>query len=109
MVSLKPFKGTRPFKEEAKNIIAPSTDHLSEENIQNIYNKNYWNYLKILNPVGQLKETETLKAAKDHFDEMKEKHIIKQDEVVSFYINHLVSPILHSFLISIFMSFYSIF
>ena len=55
MVSLKPFRGTRPFNEDAKNIIAPSTDHLSEENIQNIYEKNYWNYLKILNPVGQLK------------------------------------------------------
>ena len=36
MVLLKPFKGTRPFNEDAKNIIAPSTDHLSEENIQNI-------------------------------------------------------------------------
>ena len=33
MVSLKPFKGTRPFNEDAINIIAPSTDHLSEENI----------------------------------------------------------------------------
>jgi len=33
MVSLKPFKGTRPFNEEAINIIAHSTDHLSEENI----------------------------------------------------------------------------
>ena len=32
-------------------------------------NNYYWNYLKILNPVGQLKETDTLKAAKDHFDE----------------------------------------
>ena len=54
MVSLKPFKGTRPFNEEAINIIAPSTDHLSEENIDLISNKNYWNYLKVLNPVGQL-------------------------------------------------------
>ena len=70
MVSLKPFKGTRPFNEEAKNIIAPSTDHLSLENIKNIYDKNYWNYLKILNPVGQLKESNTLLAAKKHFNEI---------------------------------------
>ena len=70
MISLKPFKGTRPFNEEAKNIIAPSTDHLSEENIQNIYDKNYWNYLKILNPVGQLKESETLVVAKKHFNKL---------------------------------------
>jgi len=55
MVSLKPFKGTRPFNEEAINIIAPSTDHLSEDNINLISNQNYWNYLKILNPVGSLK------------------------------------------------------
>ena len=86
MISLKPFKGTRPFNEEAKNLIAPSTDHLSEENIQNIYDKNYWNYLKILNPVGKLKESETLLAAKNHFNEMKKKEVIKKDEKLSFYI-----------------------
>ena len=86
MVSLKPFKGTRPFNEEAKNIIAPSTDHLSEENIQNIYDKNYWNYLKILNPVGQLKESGTLIAAKKHFIEMKKNEVIKKDTNFCFYI-----------------------
>ena len=86
MVTLKPFKGTRPFNEDAKNIIAPSTDHLSDENIQNIYNKNYWNYLKILNPVGQLKESETLIAAKNHFNDMKKNEVIKKDEDLSFYI-----------------------
>ena len=86
MVSLKPFKGTRPFNEDAINIIAPSTDHLSEENIDLISNKHYWNYLKILNPVGQLKESETLLAAKNHFNEMKKNEIIKQDDRLSFYI-----------------------
>jgi len=86
MVSLKPFRGTRPFNEEAKNIIAPSTDYLSEENLQNIYDQNYWNYLKILNPVGQLKESESLLAAKNHFNEMKKKEVIKKDEMLSFYI-----------------------
>ena len=80
MVSLKPFKGTRPFNEEAINIIAPSTDHLSEENIDLISNKNYWNYLKVLNPVGQLKESETLLAAKNHFNEMKKNKVIKQNK-----------------------------
>ena len=29
MVEIKPFKGTRPYNEDAKNLIAPSTDHLS--------------------------------------------------------------------------------
>ena len=86
MLSLQPFKGIRPFNEDAKNIIAPSTDHLSEENIQNIYDKNYWNYLKILNPVGQLKGSETLLAAKKHFNEMKKNKVIKKDENLSFYI-----------------------
>ena len=86
MVTLTPFKGTRPFNEEAKNIIAPSTDHLSKENIDTIYNKNYWNYLKILNPVGKLKESETLLAAKNHFNEMKKNEIIKKDDESFFYI-----------------------
>ena len=31
MIDIKPFKGTRPYNEEAKNLIAPSTDHLNEE------------------------------------------------------------------------------
>jgi len=86
MIDIKPFKGTRPFKEEAKNLIAPSTDSLNEQHVVDIHKKHYWNYLKILNPVGQLKEVDTLKAARDHFDEMKENHIIKQDDEVSFYI-----------------------
>ena len=86
MIDIRPFKGTRPFSEEAKNLIAPSTDHLNEKHLNDIHEKHYWNYLKILNPVGQLKETDTLKAAKGHFDEMKNNHIIKQDDSVCFYI-----------------------
>ena len=91
MVQLKPFRGTRPFNEDAKNIIAPSTDYLSEENLENIYNQNYWNYLKILNPVGKLKETETLLAAKKHFNEMKKKEIIKKDKSLSYYVYEITS------------------
>ena len=86
MIDIRPFKGTRPFNEEAKNLIAPSTDHLNEKHLIDIHEKHYWNYLKILNPVGQLKETDTLKAAKGHFDEIKNNHIIKQDDSVCFYI-----------------------
>ena len=86
MVLLKPFKGTRPFNEDAKNLIAPSTDHLSDENIKFIYNKNYWNYLKVLNPVGQLKESESLLAAKNHFNEMKKNQVIKKDNDLNYYI-----------------------
>ena len=86
MIDIKPFKGTRPFNEEAKNLIAPSTDHLNEQNLIDIHEKHYWNYLKILNPVGKLKEADTLRVARDHFDEMKENHIIKQDDELSFYI-----------------------
>ena len=86
MIDIRPFKGTRPFNEEAKNLIAPSTDHLNEKHLIDIHEKHYWNYLKILNPVGQLKEIDTLKAAKDHFEEMKNNHIIKQDDSVCFYI-----------------------
>ena len=67
MVEIKPFKGTRPYNEDAKNLIAPSTDHLSIENIEIFKKNNYWNYLKILNPVGQLKEADTLLEAKSHF------------------------------------------
>ena len=51
MVDIIPFKGTRPFNEDARNLIAPSTDHLSIENIELFKKNNYWNYLKILNPV----------------------------------------------------------
>jgi len=86
MVTLTPFKGTRPFNSDAKNIIAPSTDHLSEENIKKINDKNYWNYLKILNPVDQFKENDTFLIAKNHFNEMKKNEVIKKDDNVSFYI-----------------------
>ena len=86
MLDIKPFKGTRPFNEEAENIIAPSTDYLSEEGIIDVFEKNYWNYLKILNPVGKTKETSQLEAAKKHFSKMKENHIIKQDIKPFYYV-----------------------
>ena len=79
MVEIIPFKGTRPFNEDAQSLIAPSTDHLSIENIEIFKKNNYWNYLKILNPVGQLKEKDSLVEAKLHFDEMKYHEVIKKD------------------------------
>tara|TARA_Y100000741_G_C18244641_1_gene555000 strand:- start:613 stop:1818 length:1206 start_codon:yes stop_codon:yes gene_type:complete len=86
MVDIIPFKGTRPFNEDARNLIAPSTDHLSIENIELFKKNNYWNYLKILNPVGQLKEKDSLNEAKLHFEEMKNHQVIKKDVTNHFYI-----------------------
>ena len=86
MVEIKPFKGTRPFNEDARKLIAPSTDHLSIENIEIFRKNNYWNYLKILNPVGQLKESDTLLEAKLHFSEMKENQVVKKDFEDHFYV-----------------------
>tara|TARA_Y100000590_G_scaffold371747_1_gene434314 strand:- start:3283 stop:4512 length:1230 start_codon:yes stop_codon:yes gene_type:complete len=86
MFDIRPFKGTRPYSVEAENLIAPSTDHLTEEGIIDIFEKSYWNYLKILNPVGKTKEKESLKAAKKHFSEMKTNNIIKKDIKSCFYI-----------------------
>ena len=86
MLDIQPFKGTRPYNEQAENLIVPSTDQLDEKNIIDINEKNYWNYLKVLNPVGKNKETEALLAAKNHFFEMKRNHIIKKDTKQSYYI-----------------------
>ena len=41
MVEIKPFKGTRPYNEDAQNLIAHSTDHLSIENIEIFKKNNY--------------------------------------------------------------------
>jgi len=86
MVDVWPFHGTRPYNQDAKSLIAPSTDHLSIENIKIFRKNNYWNYLKILNPVGQLKEKDSLTEAREHFDEMKENDVIKKDDNLNFYI-----------------------
>tara|TARA_B100001250_G_scaffold334833_1_gene300861 strand:- start:144 stop:1349 length:1206 start_codon:yes stop_codon:yes gene_type:complete len=86
MVDIWPFKGTRPYNQDAKSLIAPSTDHLSIENIETFKKNNYWNYLKILNPVGQLKEKDSLLEARAHFDEMKDNNVIKKDKSLNFYI-----------------------
>jgi uncharacterized protein (DUF1015 family) len=86
MLDIRPFKGTRPHKELAEKIIAPSSDYLREEGIIDIHEKHYWNYLKILNPVGQNKKKEALKIAKDQFTKMKEHHIVKKDNKVCYYI-----------------------
>ena len=47
---------------------------------------NKTNYLKVLNPVGQLKEKDSLTEAREHFDEMKENDVIKKDHDLNFYI-----------------------
>ena len=86
MVDIWPFLGTRPFNQDAKSLIAPSTDHLSIKNIEIFKKNNYWNYLKILNPVGQLKEKDSLLEAKLHFDEMKKNDVIKKDSKNNLYI-----------------------
>jgi len=86
MVDIWPFLGTRPYNQDAKSLIAPSTDHLSIENIEIFRKNNYWNYLKILNPVGQLKEKDSLLEAREHFNEMKQNDVIKKDKKLNFYI-----------------------
>ena len=86
MVDIWPFFGTRPYNQDAKTLIAPSTDHLSIENIEIFRKNNYWNYLKILNPVGQLKEKDSLLEARTHFNEMKENDVIKKDNDPNFYV-----------------------
>ena len=86
MVDIWPFYGTRPYNQDAKTLIAPSTDHLSIENIEIFRKNNYWNYLKVLNPVGQLKEKDSLTEAREHFDEMKKNDVIKKDDKLYFYI-----------------------
>ena len=86
MVDIWPFHGTRPYSQDAKNLIAPSTDHLSIENIEIFRKNNYWNYLKVLNPVGQLKEKDSLFEAREHFKEMKDYDVIKKDKKLNFYI-----------------------
>jgi len=86
MVDIWPFFGTRPYNQDAKSLIAPSTDHLSIENIEIFRKNNYFNYLKILNPVGQLKEKDSLLVAKTHFNEMKDSDVIKKDDLLHFYI-----------------------
>ena len=86
MVDIWPFFGTRPYNQDAKTLIAPYTDHLSIENIEIFRKNNYWNYLKVLNPVGQLKEKDSLLEAKSHFNEMKFNDVIKKDTLLHFYI-----------------------
>ncbi len=86
MVDIWPFCGTRPYNQDAKTLIAPSTDHLSIENIEIFRKNNYWNYLKILNPVGQLKEKNSLLEARTHFNEMKDNNVIKKDNEPNFYV-----------------------
>ena len=64
MIDIRPFKGTRPFNEEAKNLIAPSTDHLNEKHLIDIHEKHYWNYLKILKSCRSIKRNRYFKGCK---------------------------------------------
>ena len=83
MLNIQPFKGTKPYKEQAENLIAPSTDHLSEEGIIDIFEKSYWNYLKILNPVGKTKESDALKEARASMKYLREIKIPAEEQLTS--------------------------
>ncbi|PPR47437.1 MAG: hypothetical protein CFH19_00476 [Alphaproteobacteria bacterium MarineAlpha5_Bin9] len=88
MIDLKPFKGFLPYKEPPENLIAPSTDYLSEDKLDYLFKDN-WNYINILNP--QVENDNTALFAKNYFQKMKKYEIIKKDNNLSFYlykINH---------------------
>ena len=85
---INPFKGLRPVKEKASSISIPSTDHLSEEIIETHKKNNPWSYLNIFNPdkKNSNSQREIDSKAKKQFELMKNKSIIKKDDVKSFYI-----------------------
>jgi len=76
---INPFKGLRPTEEKASSVSIPSTDHLSQEVITNHKKNNPWSYLNIFS-------NKILSKAKEQFELMKNKSILKKDGIKSFYI-----------------------
>ena len=64
MIDIKPFKGTRPFKEEAKNLIAPSTDHLNEQHLIDIHEKPLLELFKNFKSCRSIKRNKYFKSCK---------------------------------------------
>ena len=118
MVSLKPFRGTRPHPSSVKQVIAPSTDHLTDEAIKKMHKSKSCNYLKVLKPVPDVPSKTTSpkiknsksfndkddtiidpktllaterKLSKYYFSYMKKHEIVKQDEKSSYYIYEITS------------------
>ena len=85
---INPFRGLRPTEEKASSVSIPSTDHLSEEIINNQKKNNPWSYLNIFNPDDQnLKsQSEIYTKAKEQFELMKNNSVITKDSTMSFYI-----------------------
>ena len=85
---INPFRGLRPTEEKAPSVTIPSTDHLSQEIINNHKKNNPWSYLNIFNPDNQnsKSQSEIYTKAKEQFELMKNKSVIKKDNTKSFYI-----------------------
>jgi len=85
---INPFKGLRPIEEKASSVSIPSTDHLSKEVILNHKKNNPWSYLNIFNPDSEnsKSQNEINAEAKKKFELMKNKSVLKKDNIKSFYI-----------------------
>ena len=85
---INPFKGLRPTEEKASSVSIPSTDHLSQEVITNHKKSNPWSYLNIFNPdlENAKSQNEMNTIAKNQFELMKNKSVLKKDSIKSFYI-----------------------
>jgi len=85
---INPFRGLRPTEEKASSVSIPSTDHLSQEIINNHKKNNPWSYLNIFNLDDQnsKSQSEIYTKAKEQFELMKNKSVIKKDNTKSFYI-----------------------
>ena len=85
---INPFRGLRPTEEKASSVSIPSTDHLSEEIINNHKKNNPWSYLNIFNPDDQnsKSQSEIYTKAKEQFELMKNNSVIIKDSTKSFYI-----------------------
>lgn len=83
-----PFKGLRPEGAEASSVSLPSTDHLSEEMINDYKGDNPWSYLNIFSPEDPCSKTDSeLEAeAREKFEAMKSSSAIAKDIDKAFYI-----------------------
>ena len=72
MYFINPFRGLRPKEDKVSSVSIPSTDHLSEEVINNNKKDNPWSYLNIFS-------NKILSKEKEQFELMKNNSIIKKD------------------------------
>ena len=89
---MKPFKAFRPQKKRVEEVILPTFDNLTPQQLNKILKKTEYNFLNVVSPKAfypNISKTNSKKHAYNHLNAMISNKILIQEKTECFYIYRL--------------------